>query len=48
MVSECKQRWGLGETSVEAKSRIRDLWVEKASVLGRHLGFSQAFLCLSF
>lgn len=48
MLSECKQRWGLGGTSVEAKSRAWDLWVEKAAVFGRHLGFSQACLCLTF
>lgn len=46
--SECKQRWGLGGVSAEAKSPTRDMWVEKHPVLGRHLGFSQACLCLTF
>lgn len=47
-MSECKQRWGPGGTSVEATSYARDVWVEKEPVLGRHLGFTQAGLHLTF
>lgn len=42
------RRWGWGGTSVEAKSHTWDMWVEKDPVLGRHLEFSQACLCLTF
>jgi len=47
-MSECKQRWGPGGPSVEAKSRAWDMWIEKDPVLGRHLGFSQVCPCLTF
>lgn len=47
-MSECKQRWGQGWTSIEEKSHAQDVWVEKDPLPGRHLGFSSVCLCLTF